>query len=41
VSRHHAGARVRDLVERGRVLALENELLPVELLPGSPSTCAD
>jgi len=34
MSRHHYGARIRDFTEGGRrVLALENELLRVELLP--------
>ena len=34
MSRHHHGARVRELNERGRrLLVLENELLRVELLP--------
>ena len=38
MSRHHHGARLRDLVERGRrVLVLENELLRVELLPDKGS----
>lgn len=38
MSRHHHGARIRDLSERGRrVLALENELLRVELLPDTGS----
>jgi hypothetical protein len=38
VSRHHHGARIRNVVERGwRVLVLENEVLRVELLPGKGS----
>ena len=38
MSRHHHGARLRDLIERGRrVLVLENELIRVELLPDKGS----
>jgi hypothetical protein len=38
MSRHHHGARIRDVVEGGwRVLVLENEVLRVELLPAKGS----
>ncbi|MFO1539246.1 MAG: aldose 1-epimerase [Chloroflexota bacterium] len=38
MSRHHHGARIRDIHERGRrVLVLENELIRVELLPDKGS----
>jgi hypothetical protein len=38
MSRHHHGARVRDFTEAGRrVMALENELIRVELLPDKGS----